>query len=261
MCAAHVRAATLREERARRFPWASGARRKHTPSARRVNRPERTRRASARGRGRRRRERVARRRLPDDLAAGLDRAVQAGGERVGLVAARDAGDQIAEAGARAGSPRREPLGKLARLPVGAALHAHLPGRVAALDLLLFPCLARRLVVPALLVGEPVLDPARPRLDPVLAQRRADHGIGLLGLVARGRVDEDRVAVAGDGEAPFLQLARQLAGLAAELGARSRQQARGVARLVDLDPDAPVVGHVRSSLPARRARRQAVAPAR
>jgi hypothetical protein len=58
------------------------------------------------------------------------------------------------------------------------------------ELLLFPGLARRLVVPALLVLEPVLD----------AVRAADDLARALCLGAGVRIDEDVVAVARDREA-------------------------------------------------------------
>jgi hypothetical protein len=89
--------------------------------------------------------------------------------------------------------------------------------VALVELLLLPRLARRLVVPALLVLEPVLD-ARPAAD--------ERGRALR-LGVRVRVDEHVVAVVGDGEA-------------AALVARAAEPLEQRVRVVGADVDPEVV---------------------
>lgn len=86
----------------------------------------------------------------------------------------------------------EPVGHVARGLAGAAVDPHLPGREAVRELLLLPRLARRLVIPALLVLEPVLD----------ATRAADERARPLRVGVRVRVDEYVVAVTRDREAAF-----------------------------------------------------------
>jgi hypothetical protein len=92
--------------------------------------------------------------------------------------------------------------------------------VAVLELLLFPRLARRLVVPPLLVLEPAVDP---RLAP-------DQQRGALRLGIRVRVDVDVVAVARDGIA-----ARGVAD-----AAQAVEEGVGVVR-VDVDPEIVYAG--------------------
>jgi hypothetical protein len=91
--------------------------------------------------------------------------------------------------------------------------------VAVLELLLLPRLARRLVVPPLLLLEPAVDP----------RRAADQAGRALRLGVRVRVDEDVVAVARDRKA-----AVRVADAAEPL-----EQGVGVVR-VDVDPE--VVGY-------------------
>jgi hypothetical protein len=112
--------------------------------------------------------------------------------------------------------------------------------VAVLELVLFPRLVRRLVVPAVVLVEPVLDLAGDGGDPVVVQERLDDGAGALGLGARAGVNEDLVPVVGDGELALLELAGELRGLAAELEAEPIEQVRDAAFVLDLDADAVVV---------------------
>jgi hypothetical protein len=128
--------------------------------------------------------------LPDELAAGLDRAVQTGrqGLRVGLRSGAD--DQVAPLPDRLVALALELLGELAGLAARPGVDPNLPRRVALVELLLLPGLGRRLVVPALLLLEPALDP----------RVTADDPGGAPGLGVRVRVDEDVVAVVRDREA-------------------------------------------------------------
>jgi len=119
-------------------------------------------------------------RLPDDLAARLDLAVEALREGVGIFSRSGADDEVAEAALRLVALGFELLRELASLLAGRALDPHLPRCKAAVELFLFPGLARRLVVPPILFVDPVLDPARLRLDAVLAQLRLDDRVGALG---------------------------------------------------------------------------------
>src|SRR5439155_17467771 len=75
----------------------------------------------------------------------------------------------------------ELLRKFTRLLARSAFDAHLPRGEAALELFLLPRLARWLVVPAVLLVEPVLDPARSRLDAVCTQLGLDDRVRALGL--------------------------------------------------------------------------------
>src|SRR5262249_24102235 len=109
------------------------------------------------------------------------------------------------------------------------------------DVLLRLELLGRLVVPAVLVGEPVLDRPDPRLGGLFAQLRLDERARSLGLGPRACVDEDRLVVARDGEAPTFELLGKLAGLRAEVEPETLEQALGMLFL-DIDPDAPVVSH-------------------
>src|SRR5439155_4776779 len=129
--------------------------------------------------------------------------------------------------------------ELARLLLRSALHAHLPRGEAAVELLLLPGLAGRLVVPAVLLVEPVLDPARARLDSVLAEHRLHDRVSLFGRGAGRGVDVDGVLIARDREPVSLQVACELARLGAEVAREPVEETRRVL-LLDLDRDAPVV---------------------
>jgi hypothetical protein len=137
------------------------------------------------------RKRIVRLGLPDQVAARLHLAVKPRCERVGVLAGGGADDQVAPVADRVVALLFQLLGEVAGSLAGAAVDAYLPRREAVRELLLFPRLARRLVVPALLVLEPVLDPVR----------AADERARALRLCVRVRVDEDVVAVARDREAP------------------------------------------------------------
>src|ERR1700751_545270 len=146
------------------------------------------------------RERALRSRFPDDLAARLDLAVEALRQLVRVLAGRGADDEIAEAPLRLVALGFELLRELVGLLAGRALDPPLPRGKAAVELFLLPGLHRRLVVPAVLRVDPVLDPARLRLDAVRAQLRLDNRERALGRGARRGVDEDRLVVARDREA-------------------------------------------------------------
>src|SRR5437868_3441015 len=187
-------------------------------------------------------------RLVDQLAAGLDLAVEPGGQRVRVLAGRSADDEVLETAFGLVPLRLETVGEIPRLLPRRAFDAHLPRRKAAFELFFLPRLARRLVVPPILLVEPVLDPARPCLDPALGELGLDHLVGLLRFGASVGIDEESVVVARDREAPLLQLLGQLARLRAELACQPLEQPRGVLLFLDLNTDAPVVfGHVLSSL--------------
>src|SRR5207302_5236144 len=189
------------------------------------------------------REGVLGSRFPDELAARLDLTVQARRERVGVLLRGGADDEVVEAAHRVVPLALERLRQGLRLVTRGALDPDLPRRVAAIELLLFPRLAGRLVVPPLLVLEPVLDAGRMCGAAEAAQLGLDHAVGALGLRLRRGVDEDLVAVPRDCEPALLQLARELARLLVEIGAEPVEQAAGM-RLLDLDADAPVVCHGR-----------------
>ena len=148
--------------------------------------------------------------LVDELAARLDLAVDALGQRVCVLAARGSDDEVLGAPLGLVALGLELVGELARRLVRSALDAHLPRGEAAVELFLLPGLAGRLVVPAVLLVEPVLDPARARLDPVLAEHGLDDRVRLLGRGAGRRVDVDRVVVARDRESLGLEVVRELA---------------------------------------------------
>src|SRR5438477_1338108 len=187
-------------------------------------------------------------RLPDDLAAGLHGPVQARREGVRVLLRGRLDDE--ELGLPHGPVpvRLERLGKRLGLFAGGALDPNLPGRVAVVQLFLFPGLALGLVVPALLGLEPVLDPARARRAAEGSDLRLDHGQGALGLGPRRRVDEARGSVAGDCETLPLELPRELASLVVELDTEPLEQR--VVHVFDVDADAPVVGHYAAILPDR-----------
>src|SRR5262249_19548033 len=133
----------------------------------------------------------------------------------------------------------ELIGELVRLLAGRALDPHLPRSVAAVELLLLPGLALRLVVPAVLLVEPVLDPALARLDAVRAQLRLDDRVRALGGRTRRGVDENRLVVARDRELLRLELLRELARLGVEIPRQPFEKPGRVLLFLDLDPDAPV----------------------
>src|SRR5262249_43563244 len=120
-------------------------------------------------------EGVLRRRLPGELPARLDLAVQAPGQLLGLLAGRGAGDHVGPAPNDPVAVGLEPQRELLRLAVGAARDPHLPGRVAVLDRLLLDRLGGRLVVPALLRLEPMLLAGRPGLVAHLGEVRPARG--------------------------------------------------------------------------------------
>src|SRR5438105_5086253 len=120
------------------------------------------------------RERIAGNRFPDELAAGLGPAVQPRGERVRVFLRRCTDDDVAEAANNGVALSLERVGELAGLVVRTEPDPDLPRRVAAVELLLFPGLAGRLVVPALLVLQPMLDPRRARCAAEAPQLRLDH---------------------------------------------------------------------------------------
>src|SRR6266511_1540785 len=108
------------------------------------------------------RERILGYRLPNQLAAGLDVAVDALRQLFRLFAARSARDHVAEVAHDAVSLRLEPLGQLVGGLERVALHAHFPGRVAVREHLLLDVGPGRFVVPPILLVQPVLDRDRPR---------------------------------------------------------------------------------------------------
>src|SRR5437588_5158633 len=132
-------------------------------------------------------------RLVDQLAAGLDLAVEAGGQRVRVLAGRSADDQVLETAFGLVPLRLETVGESPRLLPRRAFDAHLPRRKTAFELFLLPRLARRLVVPPILLVEPVLDPARPCLHPALGKLGLDHLVGVLRLGASVGINEEKVA--------------------------------------------------------------------
>src|SRR4051812_15920270 len=181
MCAALTGAASFERGRARESPVASRAWRSIAPVA---GASTGLLGAHAAEDG----ERVARGGLPDQLPARLDLAVQAGGQGVGVLAGRGADDQEAPVADGPVALVLERLGERVRPLARAQVDAHFPRRVAVVELLLLPRLARWLVVPPLLVLEPAVDP----------RLAADQLPGAQRLRVRVRVDEDVVAVAGDG---------------------------------------------------------------
>jgi hypothetical protein len=147
--------------------------------------------------------------------------VDPGGQPVGVLPRGAAHDQVAPLADGTVALALQLVGELARGAARAAVHAHLPGRVAVLELLLLPRLRGGLVVPALLVLEPVLDP----------RVAADELRGALCLRVRVRVDEDVVPVARDREAAAVDVARLLEA--------AQQRACIVGR--DVDPEVVYAG--------------------
>jgi hypothetical protein len=83
----------------------------------------------------------------------------------------------------------ELVGQLVRFVDGLALDPDFPGRVALLEELLLDVGAGRLVVPAVLLVQPVFDLDLLRGEPELVQLGFDDLLRLASGVARGRVDE------------------------------------------------------------------------
>src|SRR4051812_41589103 len=160
----------------------------------------------------------------------------------GLVLAVDAGDHVAVSAKDAVSLGLELLRQAVGLLAGRRLDADLPGGQPVLEHLALGLEApRRLVVPAILVGEPVLDRPDRALDPGLSQLCLDDRSRTLGLGARACVDEQGVVVAGDDEPSPLELLRQFAGLRAEVEPEPFEHALGML-VRDVDLDSPVVVH-------------------
>ena len=103
-------------------------------------------------------------------------------ERVGILARRGTDDQVRPLADGLVSLALERLLQLNRLVARATLDPNLPRGVALLGDLFFPGLVRGLVVPALLVCEPVLDAARRGDDGVMLELGEDHGMGVLRLL-------------------------------------------------------------------------------
>src|SRR5947208_13976040 len=186
------------------------------------------------------RERVAGLDLVDELAAGLDLAVDPARELRGLLAVLGAGDHVREGAGDAVSRGAELVGELPSLVEALALDADLPGRVAALEQVLFDVRLRRLVVPAVLVVEPVLGHEPDGSQAFVLQLLLDDAAGLFGLQSGGGVDEHRVSVLGNGEPLIAQLGGQLIRVALR-EPEPLEQAAGSVLVGQLDPDAPVVG--------------------
>src|SRR3954451_1167651 len=136
--------------------------------------------------------RIARHRLPQELSAGPDLAVETGRERVRLLTGLDARDHVRPAPHDAVAVGHEPVGELLRLAVRGALDAHLPRCVAGVGGLLLERLAGRLAVPAILGVEPVLGDDLARSQAELADLAVDGRPRAVELRLRPGVDEDRV---------------------------------------------------------------------
>jgi hypothetical protein len=162
-------------------------------------------------------------------------------EGIGVRSRGGADDQVLPAALNRIPLLLEPISEIARLPVRRQRHSHLPGGEAAIERVRLPGLRGRLVAPAVFVVEPPLDRAGDSRDVVVAELRLDDRASALRLFPVRCVDEDLVSVLGDGEPPRLQLACELGGLACEAEAEPVQEA-APALLVDVDPDAVVVGY-------------------
>ena len=124
--------------------------------------------------------------------------------------------------------RLQVAGERLRLLGGSRLEPDLPWREPLLeDVLLRLEFLRRLVVPPILLSQPVLDRADAALGAELAELRFDDRPSALGLGPRACIDEERVVVARDDEAPALELLGQLSGLEAEIEAEPLEQALGI----------------------------------
>ena len=137
--------------------------------------------------------------------------------------------------------RLELVGELSRLLVRVALDANLPRRVALLEDLLVDVALRRLVVPALLFVQPVLDAALLGPEAVVAELGVDDVLRLLDLGPCRRVDENRLAVPGDGQPARFEILGELACLGAQVAPKPVEDARGVFLLFEFDVEPPVVG--------------------
>src|SRR5205085_6259467 len=126
-------------------------------------------------------------------------------ELVGLLLGRGTDEEVAKPTYDAVALALEPVGELRRHVVGVELDAHLPGRDPFLEQLLLRRGLARLVVPALLVVEPVLDLADGCLDALRGDLALDDRAGLLRLGRRGGVDEELALVLRDHETPSLEL--------------------------------------------------------
>src|SRR5712691_6135112 len=188
--------------------------------------------------------------LPDELPAGLDFTVETPGELLRLMPGRSAHDQVIPAARHLEALLFEPVGKRVGVVVRLALDPDLPGGIAVRAHLLLPRLLPRLVVPTRLAGEPVLDADEKRLDPGVVQLGLDDRLRLAGLEPRRRVDEDRLAVAGDRQPFVFELLGELSRSRAEVEAEARQEpARALS--LEFDPDPPVVArHAGCRLPAK-----------
>src|SRR5436309_14952217 len=128
------------------------------------------------------RERVLGQRLVDELAARLGLAVEPLGEVMRLLFGRSADKHVGVPTEDAVALVLEPAGQLFGLVWRARFDSHLPGCVPMLeDLLLGLELLGRLVVPAVFVGEPMLDRSDPCLGAGFAQLGIDDRAGSLGL--------------------------------------------------------------------------------
>src|SRR5690348_9739969 len=177
--------------------------------------------------------------FPDDLAAGLDLAVELLRQRLGLFLGAHADEDVAPAAHDALAVPFESVGELLGVVVRLALDADLPRGVPAIEHLFLPRLGLRVVVPALLGVEPVLDAEDERLDVRFFELGFDDLERLPRLQPRRRVDEDRVTVARNREPSLLQLLRELPCLRPEVEADSLEEALG-ALVLELDADPPVV---------------------
>ena len=168
--------------------------------------------------------------------------MDAGREGLRILAGVQSDDQVLPAPLDGEPFLLEPVREGACIVVRWQRHADLPGRKAALDRFLLPGLGRRLVVPAVLFVEPVLDRARHRGDVVVAELGLDDRTRLLRLLAGRRIDEDVVVVLGDDEAAGLEVACELGGLAGQAPEMEAVEKAAGALLLDVDPDAEVVAY-------------------
>src|SRR5204863_865383 len=148
------------------------------------------------------RKRVLRQSFVDELAARFGLAVQPSCQLATRAlrgsADEDVGVPADNAVAFGGQLVRERL----RLVWRVGLEPHFPRREALReDILLGLEFLRRLVVPPVLVREPVLDSADACLGAELTELGLNDGVGALGLGPRARVDEQDVLVARNGQSP------------------------------------------------------------
>src|SRR5262249_47562592 len=138
--------------------------------------------------------------LVDELPACLRLAVEPLRELLRLVLRRCSDQHVRVTAQHAIALVLEPAGELFGLLRRSGFDSSLPGRVPVLEALLLGLeLLGRLVVPAVLVGEPVLDRADLRFGALFAELGLDDRARSLGLVPRTGIDEDRLVVPGDGE--------------------------------------------------------------